>query len=543
MTRARMSRVEVPRDEPGRTWWRDGVIYHVYPRSFADSDGDGIGDLPGITAHLDHIAWLGVDALWCSPWFPSPNADWGYDVSDYLDVHPDLGTLDDADRLIASAASRGLRTILDIVPNHTSDRHPWFLDARSARDAPHRDWYVWADSAPGGGPPNNWLSSFGTGRPAWQYDDATDQWYLCHFTPEQPDLNWWNEAVREEFDRILRFWFDRGTAGFRIDVCHMIVKDRQLRDNPAATAADPLGAQLLGQVQEFNACRPELHDVLRRWRRIAESYDPPRMLLGETIVFDPAHYAAFWGAGDELNTAYSFLLLHTRFETEALCAVVEQVEAELPELGWPTWPLGNHDNVRFPTRWCRDDPARMPAALVLVLTLRGTPVIYYGDEIGMRQVDVPRDRWLDPVAFAFDGAFGRDGCRTPMQWTAEPGGGFTSGDAPPWLPYGDPAKANVADQREDPGSLLHLTRDLIALRRRTLDLRRGAYRTVSVDARTWVYRRGDHTVVALNLSGGEAAVPLHGRLLLATDRSRDVAEVRGELRLGPWEAAIVDTGA
>jgi alpha-glucosidase len=534
--------VEIPRDEPGRTWWRDGVIYQAYPRSFADTNDDGVGDLRGVVDHLDHVEWLGVDALWLSPWFPSPNADWGYDVSDYTDIHPELGTMADADALVAAASARGLRVVLDIVPNHTSDEHPWFVDARSSRDAEHRDWYVWADGVDDG-PPNNWITSFGTGRPAWEHDPKTDQWYLCHFTPEQPDLNWWNEDVADEFDRIYRFWFDRGTAGFRIDVCHMIVKDRELRDNPAATDDDPLGVRLLGQRQLYNACRPELHDVLRRWRRIADSYDPPRMLLGETVVYDDESYASFWGDGNELNTAYSFELLGTPFEAESLCALVERTERALSSHAWPAWPLGNHDNERFMTRWARDDERRARLAPLVVLTLRGTPLLYYGDEIGMRQVTVPRDRMLDPVAHAFDGRFGRDGCRTPMQWTSEPGLGFSSAGVEPWLPYGDPSSGNVADQRADPTSLLHLTRDLIGLRRCTPDLQRGAYETAVVDDGLWVFHRGAQTVVCVNLSDDEASYPLHGRVLLGTDRARDGHEVAGELRLAPWEGVVVDAGA
>jgi alpha-glucosidase len=255
-----------------RDWWRSAVIYQIYPRSFADTDGDGVGDLRGIVERLDHLAWLGVDAVWLNPCFPSPNADWGYDVGDYTAIDPELGDGDVLDALVAEAGARGIRVVLDLVPNHTSDRHPWFLDARSSRTARHRDWYVWADSGPDGSPPNNWLSVFGG--PAWTFDEATGQWYLHNFLREQPDLNWWNEEVREAFDAILRHWFDRGIAGFRIDVAHAIVKDEALRDNLPVTEDDHPRARRLGQRQVYNMHRPEVHGVFRRWRALADGYDP-----------------------------------------------------------------------------------------------------------------------------------------------------------------------------------------------------------------------------------------------------------------------------
>src|SRR2546426_2518092 len=261
-------------------WWKTGVIYQIYPRSFADSDNDGVGDLAGIVERLDHLAWLGVDAIWVCPITVSPDTDWGYDVVDYCAVQPVLGTLEDVDKLVAEAGARGIRVLLDLVPNHTSDQHPWFVDARSSRRAPHRDFYVWADPKPDGSPPNNWRSSFGG--PAWTSDPVTGQSYLHNFLSTQPDLNWWDEEVRDAFDRILRFWFDRGVAGFRIDVCHQIVKDAQLRDNPPAEPGDHPYVLAHGQRKVYNAERPEAHDVLRRWRAIAEEYDPPRVLLGET---------------------------------------------------------------------------------------------------------------------------------------------------------------------------------------------------------------------------------------------------------------------
>ena len=430
------------------TWWRDGVIYQVYPRSFADSDGDGVGDLRGVIDRLDHLAWLGVDGIWLSPTFPSPNADWGYDVADYRDVHPELGTLETLDELVAAAGERGIRVLLDLVPNHTSDEHAWFVEARGTPDAPHRDWYVWRDPGPDGGPPNNWRSLFGGS--AWELDEASGEYYLHLFHRKQPDLDWWNEEVRAEFDDILRFWYGRGIAGFRIDVAHGIVKDRELRDNPEAREDDAAHDRRLGQRPEFSMMRPEVHDVLRRWRRVSSAFDPERVLVGETFVHDVETLATFYGTGvDELHLAFNFVFLFAEFTAATLAPVVARTEELLPPEAWPVWTLGNHDVTRFATRWAEGDERRTRLALMLLLTLRGTPVLYQGDELGLEQVDVPADRVLD--------VDGRDGCRTPIPWTRE--GGWRN----PWLPLGDTAR-NVEDERRDPGSILNFTRDLIGRR-------------------------------------------------------------------------------
>ncbi|HEY5012933.1 MAG TPA: alpha-amylase family glycosyl hydrolase [Acidimicrobiia bacterium] len=532
---------EMPRDEPGRVWWRDGVLYQIYPRSFMDANGDGIGDLRGIIERLDHLQWLGVEGIWIDPITVSPDADWGYDVADYCDVNPPLGTLADAEELVEEAGRRHIRVLLDLVPNHTSDRHPWFLDARSSRTAAHRDWYVWADPKADGSVPNNWVNNFHPGRPAWTFDETTGQYYLNHFLATQPDLNWWNEEVRDEFDRILAFWFDLGVAGFRIDVCHMIVKDRLLRDNPPATDDDHWYVRMQGQRQVYNAARPEVHDVLRRWRSIADSYDPPRILVGETYVLEPELFASFYGRGDELNLAFNFMLLHSDFSAGQLRAAVEASERLLPADCWPVWTGGNHDNHRFATRWGGDDPRHARAALFMLLTLRGTPFLYYGDEIGMPDTDVPQERILDPVGLIHGRRLGRDAERTPMPWTGEPGAGFTEAGVEPWLPFGDVAACNVAAQRHDPTAMLALTRDLVSLRDAIPDLARGNYRTDprSNDSR-WIFRRGDRTFVALNLSDDETTIgSVHGLVRIATDRSRDGLRVDGDLVLAPWESVLV----
>jgi alpha-glucosidase len=524
-------------------WWHDGVIYQIYPRSFADSDGDGVGDLRGLLERLDHLEWLGVDAIWLNPTMPSPNDDWGYDVADYCGVHPDLGTMEDLELVIDEARRRGIRVLLDLVPNHTSDRHAWFQDALTGRDASHRDDYVWADPKPDGSPPNNWRSAFGG--PAWTLDEPSGQYYLHNFLPTQPDLNWWDDAVRDAFDDILRFWFQRGIAGFRIDVTHGIVKDRELRDDPAATPDDHPVVRRRGNRQVFSMNRPEVHDVLRRWRALADAEEPARILVGETYVLDLDQLMPFYGQGeDELNLAFNFLFVHAELDAEELRTVVEGVESKLPAGAWPVWTGSNHDAGRLATRWAAGDPARSRVALLMLLTLRGTPVLYYGDEIGLPDVPLDPADALDPVPMRTgDAERNRDPCRTPMPWNAGEGAGFTEPGTKPWLPIGDAAACNVEDQREDPDSILHLVRDLIALRRDRAELRSGAYASLPAPEGVWAWRRGDGLAIALNLSGAETTVEgLEGTILLATTSARDGEVVGGALVLGPWQGLIVELG-
>jgi alpha-glucosidase len=510
----------------GHAWWRDGVLYEIYPRSFQDSDGDGHGDLPGIIDRLDHLEWLGVDGIWLNPTFPSPNADWGYDVADYCDVHPDFGTLADLDRLIAEAGRRGIRVLLDLVPNHTSERHPWFQEALGGRDAPHRDWYVWAD---GDGPPNNWLAAFG-GR-AWTFHEPTGQWYLHNFTPQQPDLDWWNPDVRAEFERILRFWFARGVAGFRIDVAHSLIKDRLLRDDPPATADDHPEVRDRGLRQVYSMNRPEGHDILRDWRRIAD--EDGQVLVGETFVYDLEQLIPFYGAGDdELHLAFNIPFALSPLAAAPLRDIVETMEARLPQGAWPVYTGSNHDIGRLATRWAGGDERRARTALLMLLTLRGTPFLYAGDEIALPDGEIPAGRVRD--------VDGRDGCRTPMPWAPGRGGGFTAAGVEPWLPMTDLAACNVADQRADRGSTLHLVRDLIALRRAEPDLHGGAYATLPAPDGAWAWRRGDGFAVAINLTDGEVTIEdVSGDVALATDRARDGERAAGALVLGPWEGAVV----
>ncbi len=477
-----------------RPWWQRAVLYQAYIRSFADSDGDGIGDLRGLTDKLDYLEWLGIDALWLSPVTPSPDQDWGYDVADYTDVQAVFGGMPALDELIDKAAARGIQVIIDLVPNHTSDRHPWFEEARAARDSPRRDWYVWADPRPHGSPPNNWRSTFGGGS-AWTLDNRTGQYYLHNFLPEQPDLNWWNEDVRAAFDDILRFWLDRGIAGFRIDVAHGIVKDRELRDNPDPT------------ISTYNANRDDVHEVFRRWRRLVDVYEPARVLLGETWVLEIDRLARFYGDGeDELHLAFNFPFAFSPLEAKALRNVVEATEAALPQRAWPVWMLSNHDLPRFPTRMADGDERKTRAALLLLLTLRGTPVLYYGDELGMPQAEVPPEGQRDMA--------GRDGARTPLPWN----GGWRD----PWLPLVVDVPP-VAAQRADAHSFLSFCRALIARRKTSPDLLEGRYETLPAPEGVWAFRRGEHTAVAVNLSDAPAELELDGRR-----------------RLEAWEGTILD---
>ena len=522
----------------GEPWWH-GVLYHVYLRSFADSNGDGIGDLHGLIDRLDHLAWLGVDGIWVSPVMPSPNDDWGYDVSDYCAVHPEYGTLDDVDALVAEASARGMRVLFDLVPNHSSDRHPWFVESRSSRESPKRDWYVWRDPKPGAAPPNNWVSSFFG--PAWDHDRRTGQYYLHSFLEAQPDFNWWNEEVRSAFDHVLRFWFDRGIAGFRIDVVHKMAKDRELRDNPPATDEDSFIERVWGQRELHNANHPETHAVLRRWRRIAEEYPDPRVLVGETYVFDLTTLATYYGLSDELQLAFNMPFLWAPFESDAIRRVVESTITALPDGARPVWNVGSHDISRFPSRWCGGDPRRVRVGLMMLLTLRGTPLLYYGDEIGMTDGRVGEGQARDPLARrAPVPSAGRDPARTPMQWAAGPGAGFTDPGVVPWLPIGAAEECNVESQLADRASSLWFCRDLIALRKERTDLSEGIHAFLDAPPGVLVWRRGDRTTVALNLSDGASILgETNGTIRLCTDRARDGEPVTGELSLAPWEGVVL----
>jgi alpha-glucosidase len=524
----------------GRTWWKHGVVYQIYPRSFMDSDGDGIGDLEGIRRRLDHLARLGVEAIWISPIYPSPMADFGYDVADYCAIAPIFGTLAEFDRLLAEAHARGLKVILDFVPNHSSDQHPWFRESRASRASPKRDWYIWRDPAPDGGPPNNWLANFGGS--AWEFDPATGQYYHHAFLREQPDLNWRNPEVRRAMHDAMRFWLDRGVDGFRVDVIWHLIKDAAFRDNPPNPSWQPHQAGIDRLLQVHSADQPEVHEVVAEMRALMDGY-PDRVLIGE-IYLPLERLVAYYGA--ELRGAhlpFNFQLIFTAWSAPRIARLVEEYEAALPPGGWPNWVLGNHDQKRIATRI---GAAQARVAAMLLLTLRGTPTLYYGDEIGMENVAIPPDRVQDPWERNEPGlGLGRDPARTPMQWDASPGAGFTTGE--PWLPVSpDHRQRNVAALAEDPHSILALHRRLIALRREHEALHGGSYHPVSAEGDVLVFERRAGTarlLVALNLGASpqrvEPPAP-RARILLSTALDRWDETQGGALFLRPAEGVVVE---
>ena len=527
--------------DPDR-WWHGGVFYQIYPRSYADSNGDGAGDLPGIISKLDYLAELGIAGVWLSPVTCSPNRDWGYDVSDYCDIDPDFGTLADLDLLVAEGAKRGIRILLDLVPNHTSNQHPWFVDALSGPDAEHRDWYVWADPKPDVSPPNNWVSIFGGS--AWEMDEASGQYFLHNFEAQQPDLNWWSNDVRGAFEDIVRFWWDRGVAGFRIDVCNMMIKDAELRDNPPATKDDPIDQQLMGVKALYNSDRPEAHDILQSWRTISDTYETPRLLIGETNVEHLPALMEFYGAGrNELHGGFNFVFLNAPLAADVMRPIVEEVEARLPEGAWPIWTGSNHDVSRLATRWADGDAAKARCALLLLLTLRGTPFLFQGDEIGLTDGPIEQADLHDAVGIRFWPYYkGRDAERTPMPWSNTPNGGFTDPGVTPWLPMADPADCNVAEQVADPDSTLAFTRRVIARRSANEDLAVGSYQSLPAPDGGWVFARGEHTTVALNLSDAPLVLAVGtGTIAVATDRTLEGTDSTGSLTVSGWNGVVIES--
>ncbi|MDF2493426.1 alpha-amylase family glycosyl hydrolase [Sphingomonas sp.] len=504
---------------PAAPWWKRGVIYQVYPRSFADSDGDGIGDLAGIEAHLDHIASLGVDAIWLSPIFPSPMADFGYDVADYTGVEPMFGDLAAFDRLLAAVHARGLKLLLDFVPNHSSTQHPWFVESRSSRDNPKRDWYFWRDPAPGGGPPNNWISDMGG--PAWELDRTTGQYYLHTFLKEQADLNWRNPDVAQAMTDVLRFWLDRGVDGFRIDVLWHLVKAEGLPDNPPNPDWREGMAEKLRLIQLNSTDQPEAYAIARHFRELADSYGDT-VLVGE--IFLPLDRLMRWyGTPDQpyVQLPFNFELIENRWDRDTLAALIASYDAAIPEHGWPNWVIGSHDAPRIAARI---GEAQARVAAMLLLTLRGTPTLYQGDEIGIGKVDIPPERVRDPQDLRQPGmGLGRDRSRTPMAWDASPHAGFST--AEPWLPlHPDWPTRNVAAQEADPASMLWLYRRLLAARRASGALSLGAMALHEAPSDVLAYERrlGDERVfVVLNLGARQQDIVLPagaraGRIIVAT---------------------------
>ncbi len=519
-----------------RPWWEPGVIYQIYPRSFQDTNEDGVGDLEGIRRRLDHIAQLGVDAIWLSPIFPSPMADFGYDVSDYCGVDPLFGDMAAFDRLLGDVHARGLKLLLDFVPNHTSTRHPWFVESSASRDSPKRDWYFWREGAADGGPPNNWTSDMGGS--AWAYDAATGQYFLHTFLKEQADLNWRNPAVRAAMTEVLNFWFDRGVDGFRIDVLWHCIKAQGLPDNPLNPHFLPERGEKFRVLQQHSANQPEIHELAHAFRAIADAYGD-RLLVGE-ICLPVDQLMAYYGGADApgVHLPFNFQLFDAPWDARIISHIIEDYEAALPEGGWPNWVLGSHDAPRIAGRL---GEAQARVAAVLLLTLRGTPTLYQGDELGIGRVAITADQVRDPQDLRQPGlGLGRDGARTPMAWDASPHAGFSTCE--PWLPlHADWKTRNVADQGADPRSMLALYRDLLALRRREPALAFGDIRIMSSSEQVLQYERryGDtQLIVALNFSASPSDVSLQDgdgdELLLSTHGPHGF---EGQLR--PDEAVIL----
>lgn len=530
-----------------KNWWQTGVIYQIYPRSFQDSNGDGVGDLPGITHRLDYLSdTLGVDVVWLSPIYPSPMRDFGYDVADYCGIHPLFGSMADFDRLLAETHQRGMKLILDLVPNHTSDEHPWFIESRSSRDNPKRDWYIWRDPAPNGGVPNNWRSYFGG--PAWTFDEKTGQYYLHQFVTQQPELNYRNPEVVAALHDTMRFWLDKGVDGFRVDVIWLMMKDPLFRDEPPNPNWDSVN-RLDSLLHIHTANLPEVHDLIQGMRKVLDEYDE-RMMVGE-IYLPNAELMKYYGAANakECHLPFNFQLINTRWNATSVRKAVDEYEAALPADAAPNWVLGNHDQHRLATR-VGAEQARVAA--MLLLTLRGTPTCYYGDEIGMENVPIPPEMVQDPPAVnqpEIAHIYGRDPERTPIQWDDSPYAGFTAPDSKsPWLPLAaNYPEVNVARQLADPRSMLNFYRRLLAYRKNSSTLKVGAYRSLEINsAEVFAYARisaDQRLLIVLNFTGQAQTLSLPeaggGRVILSTTLEREGRVDLAEFVLNPNEGCII----
>lgn len=483
-------------------WWHGTIIYQIYPRSFQDSNNDGIGDLKGIIQRLDYLKWLGIETVWLSPIFSSPMADFGYDIADYRDIHPIFGTLSDFDQLLDEVHSREMKLILDLVPNHTSDQHSWFKEARSSINNPKRDWYIWQNANSDGSVPNNWLSVFGGS--AWEWDEHTQQYYYHGFLKEQPDLNWRNQEVQDAMFDIMRFWLDKGVDGFRVDVIWHMIKDQQLRDNPPNPDYQPHMPTYDSLLPVFSTDQPEVHDIILKMRRLTDSYHA-RLIIGE--VYLPIHKLMTY-YGTDLKGAhlpFNFTLLAVPWNAQQIALAIDAYEGSLPVNGWPNWVLGNHDQARIASRIGVE---QIRVAAMLLLTLRGTPTLYYGDEIGMKNVSIPFEEIQDPQGLNMpDKNLSRDPARTPMQWNDQENAGFSH--QKPWLRLDDSfAVNNVAAQSTDNNSLLILYKNLISFRQQNRSLLYGNYKTIYADQQLLAYIRSSENeqtyLIILNLSHSPA---------------------------------------
>lgn len=531
-------------------WWKHGVIYQIYPRSFQDGNGDGVGDLQGIIERLDYVRDLGVAAIWISPIFPSPMADFGYDVADYTDIDPLFGDLATFDRLLAAAHARNLKVILDYVPNHSSDQHPWFIESRSSRDNPKSNWYIWRDAKPGGGLPNNWLSAFGG--PAWDWDDMRQQYYLHSFLKEQPDLNWRNPAVKKAMLDVIRFWMARGVDGLRMDVIFYLFKHPDFLDNPPAAPsggpAKPMGEYDQQQhIHDMN-WPAERQTLLAEIRRTLDAF-PDRVGIGETYLMNPADIAPFYGENlDGLHVPFNFTLLHVPWQAAAFRRAISRYYAALPRGAWPNFVLGSHDEHRLATRY---GPENARAAALLLFTLRGTPTWYYGDEIGMQDVPIPPGKEQDPWGLRVPELnVGRDPARTPMQWDDSPNAGFAPPGVEPWLPVADNfAAVNVAAQDSDPASHLNTVRALLRLRRDLPVLHGDGYFAfvdgLPEDVLAYVRAHDvQRVLVVINMGAQPHTLDLSrlsasGHILIGTTPERAGTESLAALALHPHEGMLI----
>lgn len=527
------------------SWWQTGVIYQVYPRSFMDGNGDGIGDLVGIRQRLDYLRWLGIDTLWLSPIYPSPMADFGYDISDYTAIEPLFGSLDDFDGLLRDVHQRKMKLVLDFVPNHTSDEHRWFQEARASRESAKRDWYIWHNPAPDGGPPNNWTSFFGGS--AWQLDAESGQYYLHMFDVKQPDLNWRNPQVRQAMYDVLRFWLERGVDGFRVDVIWMMIKDDLFRDNFERPEWRPGDAPYARQDGLYTENQPEVHQVIREMRTVFDEYDE-RVFVGEIYLPLPKLMEYYGHALDEVHLPFNFRFLELDgWNAQLLRQSVDEYEAALPDNAWPNWVLGNHDRPRIASRIGREQ-ARI--AQMLLLTLRGTPTCYYGDELGLQDTTIPANLMQDPQGKS-NPLHSRDPQRSPMPWHPGPNAGFSAPDTnvPLWLPLPDDYhSSNVASELTDPHSFLMLVKNLLTLRRTHPALTRGSYRPLDqVPTACFVYLRQHEQssyLIALNCSDSAQTItcPQFGsaHVLLSTYLDRADAADLSSFHLRAHEGCILE---
>ncbi len=537
-------------------WWKEAVFYQIYPRSFMDSNSDGIGDLKGITEKLDYLSWLGVDVLWISPFFKSPMADFGYDISDYTDVDPIFGNISDFDELIDQAHKRKLKVIIDQVYNHTSDQHPWFVESRSSRDNPKADWYIWKDAREDGTPPNNWVSLFSGTKPesAWEWDENRKQYYLHLFGKEQPDLNWRNPQVKEEIFKSMKFWLDHGVDGFRFDAASHYYKDPKFRD---ALTGIQIKESLFKSVRDIYywdrfTARPETLLAVEEIREFLDTYPGKKVSVGEISADMGLCLYLLFTLPDRFSMAFNIDFLEKlSMDASKVKELAENVDKTFGDRAWPSYVLGNHDNSRILTRLTEginvsDENKKKIAKLAaaLLLTLRGTPFIYYGEEIGMEDTSIPYDRIMDPWGKALWPKKGRDVCRTPMQWDSTEHAGFSTIE--PWLPVNEnKSRVNVKDEMDDENSVLNFYKHLLEARKRSIALKRGkmdfyqeAPDGVIFYSRTFFSQRAS---VILNMTDSEKTIEVNenSKVLVASDR-KNGEKISGKITLSPFESMVLE---